>query len=297
MQSIAITGSHKACCNEAPSLAAFAGRYGNDLLHTCDAGYTHAQELLWQWQCAASEHFKPRPCRPLLHRLSRLQSIVTCCCAGCRPGKPSVQMALLRTAERIMGEEVSGGDVKLPHKCQLRMLLFKYQIGAVMGKKGATINEIRNKSAASVKLLTPQGGVPIVPCAELDDELITVGQAAASLQAPHVFCAPKAQLLMSTTPDMLAHMYYGSPPVCGVTQQPHIMESIRMPLRCTMSHASCKVSARCSSSLSNQKEWEWSCAHPVVVVCFALPLLCSPSVSAAGFVICTTLTRADHWHP
>jgi polyribonucleotide nucleotidyltransferase len=54
------------------------------------------------------------------------------------------------------------------------MLLFKYQIGAVMGKKGATINEIRNKSGATVKLTTPQGGAPIVPCAERDDELITV---------------------------------------------------------------------------------------------------------------------------
>lgn len=85
-----------------------------------------------------------------------------------------IQEALLRTAERILGEEASSGTIKLPHKCTLRMLLFKYQIGAVMGKKGSAINEIRNKSGASVKLLTPSNGVPIVPCAEPEDELLTV---------------------------------------------------------------------------------------------------------------------------
>jgi hypothetical protein len=84
---------------------------------------------------------------------------------------------VLRTAERIIGEESPGGIVKLPHKATLRMLLFKYQIGAVMGKKGAAINEIRNKSGATVKLTTPQAGAPIVPCAEKDDELITVRSA------------------------------------------------------------------------------------------------------------------------
>lgn len=95
-----------------------------------------------------------------------------------RPSKPvaGVQEAALRTAERILGEETPSGVIKLPHKCTLRMLLFKYQIGAVMGKKGQAINEIRNKSGASVKLLSPQGGAPIVPAADADDELITVSQ-------------------------------------------------------------------------------------------------------------------------
>eukprot|EP00878_Enallax_costatus_P010197 GHUV01010645.1.p1 GENE.GHUV01010645.1~~GHUV01010645.1.p1 ORF type:complete len:362 (+),score=95.18 GHUV01010645.1:170-1255(+) len=92
------------------------------------------------------------------------------------PGKPmaGIQEALLRTAERILGEETPTGAIKLPHKCTLRMLLFKYQIGAIMGKKGSAINEIRNKSGASVKLLTPSNGVPIVPPAEPDDELLTM---------------------------------------------------------------------------------------------------------------------------
>ncbi|KAF6263313.1 hypothetical protein COO60DRAFT_1635330 [Scenedesmus sp. NREL 46B-D3] len=91
------------------------------------------------------------------------------------PNKPTagIQEAVLRTAEHIMGDE-SAGKVQLPHKATLRMLLFKYQVGAVMGKRGAAINEIRNKSGASVKLTTPHGGVPIVPSAEMDDELITV---------------------------------------------------------------------------------------------------------------------------
>jgi hypothetical protein len=44
----------------------------------------------------------------------------------------------------------------------------------VMGKKGATINEIRTKSGAAVKLLSPERGVPVVPMAEVDDELIVV---------------------------------------------------------------------------------------------------------------------------
>jgi hypothetical protein len=80
---------------------------------------------------------------------------------------------VLRTTERIIGDDSPTG-LKLPHKATLRTLLFKYQIGAVMGKKGAAINEIRNKSGATVKLTTPQPGAPIVPCAEKDDELITV---------------------------------------------------------------------------------------------------------------------------
>lgn len=85
-----------------------------------------------------------------------------------------VQEALLRTAERILGEETSSGAIKLPQKCTLRMLLYKHQIGAVMGKKGATINEIRTKSGAGVKLVTPSNGVAIVPGAEPDDELVLV---------------------------------------------------------------------------------------------------------------------------
>lgn len=54
------------------------------------------------------------------------------------------------------------------------MLLYKHQIGLIMGKKGATINEMRNKSSASIKLLSPANGVPIVPCALPDDEMISV---------------------------------------------------------------------------------------------------------------------------
>jgi hypothetical protein len=94
---------------------------------------------------------------------------------SCRPNKQlaGIQEAVLRTTERIIGDDSPTG-LKLPHKATLRMLLFKYQIGAVMGKKGAAINEIRNKSGATVKLTTPQPGAPIVPCAEKDDELITV---------------------------------------------------------------------------------------------------------------------------
>ncbi|WIA40089.1 hypothetical protein OEZ86_013501 [Tetradesmus obliquus] len=88
--------------------------------------------------------------------------------------EPRIRLAVMRTAERIIGDESPDGQLKLPHKASLRMLLFKFQIGAVMGKKGATINEIRNKSGATVKLTTPQPGAPIVPAAERDDELITV---------------------------------------------------------------------------------------------------------------------------
>lgn len=54
------------------------------------------------------------------------------------------------------------------------MLLYKHQIGMVMGKKGSTINEVRNKSSATIKLVSPANGVPIVPCALPDDEMVTV---------------------------------------------------------------------------------------------------------------------------
>lgn len=54
------------------------------------------------------------------------------------------------------------------------MLLYKPQIGLIMGKKGCTINEMRNKSSATIKLLSPANGMPIVPCALPDDEMITV---------------------------------------------------------------------------------------------------------------------------
>jgi len=94
-----------------------------------------------------------------------------------RPSKelPGVQDAVLRTAERILGDEnQDDGSIKLPHKCHLRMLLYKHQIGMVMGKKGSTINEMRNKSSATIKLVSPANGVPIVPCALPDDEMVTV---------------------------------------------------------------------------------------------------------------------------
>jgi hypothetical protein len=52
-----------------------------------------------------------------------------------------------------------------------------------MGKKGATINEMRNKSSASIKLLSPANGVPIVPCALPDDEMISVSLRVLSLES------------------------------------------------------------------------------------------------------------------
>jgi hypothetical protein len=101
-----------------------------------------------------------------------------------RPGKdlPGIQDAVLRTAERILGDEnLEDGSIKLPHKCTLRLLLYKPQIGLVMGKRGSTINEMRNKSSATIKLLSPeQDGVPIVPCALPDDEMVMVGSGYAS---------------------------------------------------------------------------------------------------------------------
>lgn len=122
--------------------------------------------------------------------------VLTCgrvgCLASCRPGKdlPGIQDAVLRTAERILGDEnPEDGSIKLPHKCQLRMLLYKHQIGMIMGKKGSTINEMRNKSSASIKLLSPNNdGQPIVPCALPDDEMISVSCACGELL--HVLHAP-----------------------------------------------------------------------------------------------------------
>jgi hypothetical protein len=49
-----------------------------------------------------------------------------------RPDKPlcGLQDAVLRTAERILGGgEGADGEVALPPRCHLRMLLYKYQVG------------------------------------------------------------------------------------------------------------------------------------------------------------------------
>lgn len=51
------------------------------------------------------------------------------------------------------------------------MLIFKYQVGAVIGKKGQTIADIRRESRAMVKVLQ----APDTPnCAAPDDEMITI---------------------------------------------------------------------------------------------------------------------------
>ncbi|KAF8062967.1 hypothetical protein HT031_003806 [Scenedesmus sp. PABB004] len=91
-------------------------------------------------------------------------------------GKPvaGVQEALLRTAERIVGEEGPGGAMLMPPKCTLRLLLAKPQIGIIMGKKGAAITELRSKSGASIKLTAPTAGAPVVPPADVGDELLTI---------------------------------------------------------------------------------------------------------------------------
>jgi hypothetical protein len=62
----------------------------------------------------------------------------------------------------------------MPDYCELRLLVFKWQVGAVMGKRGATINRIRSNSAATIKVIQPERGMPVVPCAVDDDELILV---------------------------------------------------------------------------------------------------------------------------
>lgn len=103
----------------------------------------------------------------------------SCICCGLvpRPGRelPGIQDAVLRTAERILGDESpEDGTIQLPQKCHLRMLLFKYQIGMVMGRRGSTINEMRSKSSATIKLMSPANSVPVVPCALPDDEMIVV---------------------------------------------------------------------------------------------------------------------------
>jgi hypothetical protein len=46
-----------------------------------------------------------------------------------------------------------------------------------MGKRGATINRIRSNSAATIKVIQPERGLPVVPCAVDDDELILVSPA------------------------------------------------------------------------------------------------------------------------
>ena len=81
------------------------------------------------------------------------------------------QVAVLQALARIVGEE-EGGQV--PEEVTLKMLVFKWQVGAVMGKRGTNINEIRKGSRANIRVTQPSSSGPVVPCAMEDDELITV---------------------------------------------------------------------------------------------------------------------------
>jgi transcription antitermination factor NusA-like protein len=70
-----------------------------------------------------------------------------------------------------VGEE-EGGEI--PDEVTVKMLVFKWQVGAVMGKRGSNINDIRKSSRANIRVTQPSTSGPVVPCAMDDDELITV---------------------------------------------------------------------------------------------------------------------------
>lgn len=155
-----------------------------------------------------------------------------CAHFACRPGKdlPGIQDAVLRTAERILGDEnPDDGSIKLPHKCQLRMLLYKHQIGMIMGKRGSTINEMRNKSSATIKLVSPHDGIPVAPCAFPDDEIITVSQQDFAAHhtlltnaAVHLLCPPQ----LTPAGPVPACAVVGNSVLCNHT-------TVRQLLRCT----------------------------------------------------------------
>jgi hypothetical protein len=67
-----------------------------------------------------------------------------------------------------------GGDVKLPDTALVRLLVFKYEIGSVLGIRGSVINEIRKQTGASIKIEDNAGEAGLA-VALPDDQLVQVG--------------------------------------------------------------------------------------------------------------------------
>lgn len=80
------------------------------------------------------------------------------------------QLALIRMLDRIFADEVDneGGVAKV----SVRMLVDNSQVGPILGKAGATINAMREKSGANIKVIQGASDLPVFR--GLTDELVQV---------------------------------------------------------------------------------------------------------------------------
>lgn len=82
------------------------------------------------------------------------------------------QYALIKLLDRIFSDEVDneGGSAKVT----VRMLVDNSQVGPILGKGGATINHMREKSGANIKVIQGASDLPVFR--GLTDELVQVGR-------------------------------------------------------------------------------------------------------------------------
>ena len=80
------------------------------------------------------------------------------------------QHALVRMLHRIFADEIDneGGATKV----SVRMLVDNSQVGPILGKGGATINSMREKSGAVIKVIQGASDLPVFR--GLTDELVQV---------------------------------------------------------------------------------------------------------------------------
>jgi hypothetical protein len=96
-----------------------------------------------------------------------------CLARARRPGRARApaQEALLLVLDRAAGDELPGGGVKPPSQASARLLVFKHEIGSVLGLRGATVKEIRQATGAAVKIDDNAGEAGVV-VALPDDQLV-----------------------------------------------------------------------------------------------------------------------------
>lgn len=80
------------------------------------------------------------------------------------------QRALLKMLERIFADEVDNEGVTA--KVSVRILVDNSQVGPLLGKAGATINSMREKSGANIKVIQGASDLPVFR--GLTDELVQV---------------------------------------------------------------------------------------------------------------------------
>lgn len=94
--------------------------------------------------------------------------------------------------DRIVGDEAPDGGVTPPEAAAARLLVFKHEIGPVLGARGAAINGVRHSTGASVKI-DDNVGEAGMPVALPDDQLVKVRRVLCfACCGPRGLCAVRA---------------------------------------------------------------------------------------------------------